>query len=676
VKFDLDIYDILKYRSIMDQPTLVYKILPRLIDVVSTTKMYQLRRLNRTWMYLFRTLSVGRITDKYESKPAKLTASLAYLNYLPIQGTQAWLDQRIGKTGSHEQKLLADIHCLDAGYKFPPPIGGSEISALRGGDKFKTTFQLAREKLGLSRFDGSVNTNWGKIFEDILRQYTEIVFDTEIYETGSVPGVRNEFGAPIQSYSPDGIGTVQARRIREVLDRENIKFSEAPEYRELLMTDELRNVLFEFKCPLRRKPTGKVPDNYCDQPQLGMASLSFPELAIFGDAVFRKCRVDDFDFSPKYDGGTPPTIETARFKDTPLILGFIGIYEPGTRGSMKLECGTVEVFKKLTIDIYNHSMEIVSDPSSEYHTIHTDTYGVALVAVNAYDIFMTRDEYVMYELSESDRFKILHNVIRKIVPEFARAPFEACREQVAAAVKFVDLSQKNHDLGNLNVGVDLGISKMIKDYPRDFNHYIVLPPDHIKTAIDEGRLFNGEEFYSITDYAVKGIEYKFYTPDKFCYKMDNPYLSDFSKDNKTDTMLTDKLRCKKWLYQNLKKFEIFCKREGHRPAGYMPYKLVKLNYIPVYKKPGYIDTIIPDIEAFQVKLAEARAAGDQIDQKIHSLYNQAYAASLATVSENNFNDEPLDSFSKDVPDYSTSNVVYEQTVSDSLMSFDDFNSIV
>ena len=83
--------------------------------------------------------------------------------YLPIQGSAEWLKSR------------------------SETIGGSEISTILGLNPYQNVKQLIKQKTGLTTFKKAPPLWFGNIFEYILQQYTEYIFDTKIYETGSIP---------------------------------------------------------------------------------------------------------------------------------------------------------------------------------------------------------------------------------------------------------------------------------------------------------------------------------------------------------------------------------------------------------------------------------------------------------------------------------------------------------
>lgn len=69
-------------------------------------------------------------------------------------------------------------------------IGGSDIAAILGISKFKTRWQLLKEKAGIeySDFTGNAYTEYGNVMEDKIRQCVSIVENTEFVEDKVIEG--------------------------------------------------------------------------------------------------------------------------------------------------------------------------------------------------------------------------------------------------------------------------------------------------------------------------------------------------------------------------------------------------------------------------------------------------------------------------------------------------------
>jgi hypothetical protein len=141
---------------------------------------------------------------------------------------------------------------------------------------------------------------------------------------GSIPGARKN-GKAISSYSPDGVAIIDANIIYDQL-----RFNAEADARGKTV------VLFEFKCPRRRTPNGKVPKHYLSQPKKGMCILPMCSMGIFGDAMFRKCSIADFNLSDSYDKSFHDCDKYARVA-TPIVLGMVGFYENATTRDWEYE---------------------------------------------------------------------------------------------------------------------------------------------------------------------------------------------------------------------------------------------------------------------------------------------------------------------------------------------------
>ena len=103
-------------------------------------------------------------------------------------------NKHAAKQGSATWKLIRSVG-----------FGGSEINKLLEHDtKYGGVRSLIAEKIGLLPFSGNMYTCWGKLFEPVIEQFTELIFDTKLYMTGSMPGM-----VAHQGYSPDGLAVVK-----------------------------------------------------------------------------------------------------------------------------------------------------------------------------------------------------------------------------------------------------------------------------------------------------------------------------------------------------------------------------------------------------------------------------------------------------------------------------------
>ncbi len=188
-------------------------------------------------------------------------------------------------------------------------IGGSEIASVIKKNKHKTPNKLVLEKLGFDKFTGNVITHWGNVFEEIIRQHCEQVFNCTIMETGSIPYKHGNL-----SYSPDGLSVVPTLSLLNRLENVDGIDKKCP----------AQLVLFEFKCPHTRVPTSEVPEYYLPQVSIGMNIIDIMETAIFVQATFRRCAFDDLAYNAKYNGYGH--FKKADVSKPPIECGFMVIY--------------------------------------------------------------------------------------------------------------------------------------------------------------------------------------------------------------------------------------------------------------------------------------------------------------------------------------------------------------
>ena len=200
-------------------------------------------------------------------KKKTLECFINKFKYLPEQRSKEWLDNR----------------------KYS--IGGSEMGIIAGYSPYKGLRDLIENHLGITEFNGNINTYWGSIIEDLVTNILEKKWNCKIYETGSLPGV-----IACQKYSPDGLVYL------DFLDK---------------------IVLIEIKSAARRIANGKIPRMYKPQIYTGLDTIPIADMGLFVDALFRRCPVEDFVFSEKYDTEIHPDKPLG----LPIALCSICMYE-------------------------------------------------------------------------------------------------------------------------------------------------------------------------------------------------------------------------------------------------------------------------------------------------------------------------------------------------------------
>ena len=164
--------------------------------------------------------------------------------------------------------------------------------------------------------------NWGNVMEQVITNLTEIIFDCEIIEMGSIPTA----GAQHQRCSPDGVAIVKS----------------------------LGNAIvsFEFKAPARRMPKSYIPKYYKSQVKAQLCAITPSDFGIFVDTVLRRCEKKEWTFeSVEYDKTYHPSYSFDKvFAKT--ILCFYNA-DGSVPSSPPVDYGAVNAddFKKLLSDI-------------------------------------------------------------------------------------------------------------------------------------------------------------------------------------------------------------------------------------------------------------------------------------------------------------------------------------
>jgi hypothetical protein len=189
-------------------------------------------------------------------------------------------------------------------------IGGSEMSTVTKDNPFQGIDNLVAIKTGLITFDGNIACMWGKLFEPVTTKLTEMIFNTDVKETGSLEGC-----VPNQRYSPDGLAVIKIH-CEDTIG--GVKF----------ITEEYCIVLFEYKSPLYSIPSEIIPKHYMPQVKTGLCSIPITDFAIFINNLFRKCSFQDLADNPIYDMEFHNRDEKKKFKaKNPLALGMILFYQ-------------------------------------------------------------------------------------------------------------------------------------------------------------------------------------------------------------------------------------------------------------------------------------------------------------------------------------------------------------
>jgi len=218
--------------------------------------------------------------------------------YLPKQGSTEWLNSRL------------------------ETIGGSEISTILGLNPYQDIKKLLNQKLGISKFIKSAPLWFGSILEYSLQKYTELLFNTTVYETGSIQYEKSKY----IKYSPDGISVIKKDKLKWVFKDFDIINSKSNFDNTQQHTNDELLILFEFKNPYMRViKYNEIPVYYKPQPQLGLEVIDICEASIFIEAVFRFCSYNDIIYqNNRYN--TRYHFDRSRYNNKPIAYTAFSLY--------------------------------------------------------------------------------------------------------------------------------------------------------------------------------------------------------------------------------------------------------------------------------------------------------------------------------------------------------------
>lgn len=209
-------------------------------------------------------------------------------------------------------------------------VGGSELAALLGRNPYSSSLAVVRQKAGLDPWRGNAACWWGTLFEGVAECVVERLLGTRLVGTDiSVPAPVSSGLAGAHANSPDGYGVVDVAVAADGV----IEAVVGPGVGLPPGTRRERAVaLFEFKCPVSRRPTGEVPPQYLPQVLSGLALSPVASLGIFADMVFRKCSLDDLADDGAYDVAYHARDPPEGLGDA-VAHGVIFVYEEGEGGA-------------------------------------------------------------------------------------------------------------------------------------------------------------------------------------------------------------------------------------------------------------------------------------------------------------------------------------------------------
>ncbi len=209
-------------------------------------------------------------------------------------------------------------------------IGGSELSVVEGINHFSKFSDIVARKTGLQKFDGGAPAMWwGTLFEDVAARVIEL--DCEVEVTGAeicVQAIKNHRN------SPDGYSVAGAYWDEDDDTGDRVlRICENGDPPELYVV-----VLWELKCPFKRRPDRMVCPQYRSQIWSGLTVSPVADVGVFVDSAIRKCSRaqltgDNAEYDNAYhrDGvgrGEKGGNTSEVYPAAPYAWGLIAVYAP------------------------------------------------------------------------------------------------------------------------------------------------------------------------------------------------------------------------------------------------------------------------------------------------------------------------------------------------------------
>ncbi len=318
-------------------------------------------------------------------------------------------------------------------------IGGSSLASIQGNNPYKSCEELVAEKIGLTTFKSDIKMQWGTLFENIIKRYTEYAKNCEV--VGDDLYIE---GPPGVSYSPDGLAVMETR----------------PGHYEI--------VLCEFKCPYSRLPGASPPKYYVPQVKMGLDLIPIASSGLLIEGVFRRCTWDQLDFGTRCDS----SLVASEFSDPPLAIGIIGLY-----------CVGCDRDRDIIYMVNNHSGRPtdsgLTDPpafiqimdgfnngqvKAQYYPIVADAAGLQKVEMYLAEFkeFCKQNDYMPVGILPWKLFQIKYTPIQK--EEGYLAPW------IPKIADIIDLVKKWADPANDSIKLNLYNSFLVK-YGGGFSDY-------------------------------------------------------------------------------------------------------------------------------------------------------------------------------------------------------------
>ncbi len=428
--------------------------------------------------------------EELRTKTLQLEDFIEKNNHLSIQGSKDWLNER----------------------RFS--IGGSEIATIIGKNKYSSIENLVAQKISISSFEGNTATRWGNLFENM----TELIFkslflkNNKIYTTGSIPHKNIKY----HKYSPDGLCVIK-------------------------IADKYKIILLEFKAPLCSVPENVIPAHYLPQIKAGLSTLELTEQGIFMNNMFRKCTLNDLNFTNRYDTSFHNDgKKNIEIKDA-LANGIIMFYISSTNIHTYLSLLLEENDASIDADENNYEDEDENNFSSHM----------------ANDKF----KYIDFMASDCETCDEDDNFDKKInEPELSL--LNKLYKNVALFMEN-NMDYKKYDIIDLGGSSPDDMEEWLKLYKND----VFLETKYIKPNFNINAILNDKNLYISPELSY--IKDKSYL-DNICHKYNFKKTIDKYKQN-------------------------FIKN-GLIPVAVLPWKLIKSDIILVNKEEEYLDKYAEIIE--------------------------------------------------------------------------------
>lgn len=497
--------------------------------------------------------AIGRVCDTKVGEIGKENMGEVYKSMIadfvklwergPTQRTKAWYDL-VGKT-----------------------IGGSEIAAILGADKYRDVYAVAKNKLEtlwnydqveLNNMSSAVACQWGTVFEDVIKEIVE--YDLQTTVQGDSVCLQIHQG---HRTSPDGYCVIAADSSGRLVSKigrgsatqfcgekpvqhgHTCKYDRCTDisFRKRLRSEAdakgLHEVsdkyiaLLEFKCPWRRMPDGKICDNYVPQVLSGLAVSPCAHVGLFVDAVIRVSPYSSLGFDTTYNKRIHLEKSVSGW---PIAWGLIGIYAPTLSAPQEMRIFNPRDMPGVTLSI----LEIVQNMYHEFACTSKSNCG----------------EFIDFGSIGNESFETLFDCILRKMLKIVRAP-PIFRSADADNINLFDYLHKHSPEMYGLVGV-LPWKAFSVDYcfvqrdPQFLSR--VLPKidklhESVQSVFDEGRdvasVLDGTDPLDFTDIPElsKGIHrYKSGSPKTTKYNKRHPtevykkYLPDQEDDYQDDFM--------------------------------------------------------------------------------------------------------------------------------------------